>query len=118
MPLIPHPSAPDPANDSFLSLLYRFFFFDWLFADIDRAGNLIERHAAWTHNLEMRKYLPAYLRRWGFLGTAAFLTGSLCDQVFQAQLAASCCYTGFSVTLAIMAVIAAAWLLLARPLAR
>lgn len=118
MPLIPHRFAPDPANETFLSLLYRFYFFDWLFADIDQAKSLIERHAAWSHNFEMRKYLPAYLRRWGALGFAALLTGSLCDRVFEAELAASCCYTGFSVTIAVMAVIAAAWLMLARPLAR
>lgn len=118
MPLIPHRFAPDPVNDSFLALLYRFFFFDWLFADISQAKGLLERHAAWAHNIEMRKYLPAYLRRWGVLAAAAFLTGGLCDRVFEAQLAATCCYTGFSVTLGVMAVIVAAWLMLARPLAR
>lgn len=114
MPRIPHRFAPDPANDSFLSLLYRFFFFDWLFADITQAKGLLERHAARAHNQEMRKYLPAYLRRWGGLAVAAFLAGSLCDRVFEAQLVASCCYTGFSITLGVMAVIVAAWLLLAR----
>lgn len=118
MPLIPHRFAPDPANDSFFSLLYRFFFFDWLFADITQAKSLLERHAAWAHNLEMRKYLPAYLCRWGTLGVAAFLAGSLCDRVLEAELAATCCFTGFSLTLAVMTVIAASWLLLARPLAR
>jgi hypothetical protein len=118
MPLVPHRFAPDAANDSFFSLLYRFYFFDWLFADMAQAKGLLERRAVWRHNLEMRKYLPVYLRRWGALAVAAFLTGSLCDRVFEAELVASCCFTGFSVTLGVMTIIAASWLLLARPLAR
>lgn len=115
MPLSPRPFLP---SDSFFSLLYRFFFFDWLFADLTKATNLIERHAAWKHNQEMRKYLPTYLRRWGVVSTAAFMTGCMCESVWQANLAASCCFTGFSVTVAVMAVIVAAWLLLAKPAGR
>lgn len=111
MPLSQRPLLP---SDSFFSLLYRFFFFDWLFADITKATSLIERHAVWKHNREMRKYLPTYLRRWGVVSTTAFLTGCLCESVWQANVAASCCFTGFSMTLAVMAVIVVAWLFLAR----
>lgn len=111
MPLSQRPFLP---SDSFLSLLYRFFFFDWLFLDLTKATSLIERHAAWRHNQEMRKYLPVYLRRWGVVSTAAFFTGSVCESVWQAKLVASCFFTGFSVTLAVMAVIVVAWLFLAR----
>lgn len=111
MPLSQSRFALDPTG--FPALLYRFFFFDWLFADLSQARNLFERHAAWKHNLEMRKHLPTYLRRWGALALAAFLTGCLCEKVFEAQLAATCCFTGFSLTVGVMAVISAAWLLLA-----
>lgn len=111
------PYLPKPPADSFCSLLYRFFFFDWLFADLDRAQTLLERHAAWRHNREMRKYLPTYLRRWSCMGSTAFVAGSLCERVWEAQIAASCCFTGFGVTLAVMAVIVVCWLFLARPAA-
>lgn len=114
MALVPPGPAPRRAGESFFSLLYRFFFFDWLFADITQARNLLERHAAWRHNLEMRKYLPTYLWRWGWLALAAFGAGSLCDRVWESQWAASCCYTGFGLTLAGMAVISASWVLMAR----
>lgn len=100
----------------FAALLYRFFFFDWLFADLDSARSLIERHAAWRHNREMCRHLPTYLRRWAALAGIAFAGGYLCDKVWAADLAATCCFTGFGITLAVMAVIAAAWVLLARPL--
>lgn len=116
MPPGHHPLAPAPAgNDTFCALLYRFLFFDWLFADLSKAGSLIEQHAAWRHNREMRKYLPTYLYRWGALGSGTFLTGYLCERVWQAQIAASCCFTGFSVTVAVMVVIVVAWLCLANP---
>lgn len=109
------PLRPELPADTFRSLLYRFFFFDWLFADLNRAQTLLERHAAWRHNREMRKYLPTYLRRWCCVASGAFAGGSLCERVWESQIAASCCFTGFTVTLAVMAVIVACWLFLARP---
>lgn len=115
MPLGQPPFLP---SDSFFSLLYRFFFFDWLFADLTKTTSLIERHAAWKHNQEMRKYLPTYLRRWGVISTAAFITGSMCESVWQANIAASWCFTGFSMTVAVMVVIVVAWLFLANPVGR
>jgi len=51
------------ASEPLHSLLYRYFFFDWLFSDVSR-GSLLERAAAWRSNREMRRYLPVYLRRW------------------------------------------------------
>src|SRR5689334_9819571 len=56
-------SAPSTVSEPLHSLLYRYFFFDWLFRDVSR-GNLLERAAAWRANREMRRYLPVYLRRW------------------------------------------------------
>lgn len=115
MPLSQPSSTP---GGSFFSLLYRFFFFDWLFADLTQAKSRIERHAAWQHNREMRKYLPTYLRRWGAVSSFSFLTGCLCERVWQATLAASCCFTGFSMTVGVMVVIVVAWLFLANSAGR
>lgn len=55
--------AAAPQDTSFWRLLYRFLFFDWLFADVGAARNPIERHAAMQHNRRMSRYLPVYLRR-------------------------------------------------------
>ena len=41
---------------SFGTLLYRYFFFGWLFKDVNR-GNLLERAAAWRHNREQARWL-------------------------------------------------------------
>jgi len=57
---------------SFSTLLYRYFFFGWLFKDVNH-GNLLERAAAWRHNRAQARWLPTYLRRW--LWCAAFFYG-------------------------------------------
>jgi len=44
-------------------LLYRYFFFDWLFRDASR-GSLREREDALRFNRQMSPFLLVYLRRW------------------------------------------------------
>src|SRR4030095_15588782 len=48
---------------AFRTLLYRYFFFSWLFKDASR-GNVLERAAAWRHNREHAHWLLTYMRRW------------------------------------------------------
>lgn len=107
--------AAPPANIGFFALLYRVWFFDWLFADMTRPRNLFERHAAWQHNRRMRRYLPTYLRRWAGLAAFAFALGCLFEQGLQARLIAAACYTGSCVTVPVMAVITVCWIFLSRP---
>ena len=97
----------------FATLLYRFLFFDWLFADVRAAGNLFERHAARAHNVRMARYLPVYLRRWSFLTAFAFGLGCLVEQVLQAGMLSAWFFTWSCVTLTGMVVIAVAWAMLA-----
>ena len=42
-------------------LVYRYWFFGWLFEDVNRKG-LFERAAAWRHNQEQARWLPTILR--------------------------------------------------------
>lgn len=105
-----HPSSRESAVERrSRSLLYRFFLFDWLFADVAQANGLLERRAAWRHNRQMRRYLPTYLRRWGFLALLAFLTGWLCESGLAANWLAAFWFVGFSLSLAVMAVIVVVW---------
>jgi hypothetical protein len=56
----------------FRTLLYRYFFFGWLFKDIDGCGaNLFERAAVLRHNHRQAAWLPVYIRRW--LGCSGLL---------------------------------------------
>ena len=72
------------------SPLYRYFFFDWLFSDVDR-GSFMERAAAWRSNREMRKHLPTYLRRWLFVFFCGYGLGLVFENGFaQVSPAAGC----------------------------
>ena len=44
-------------------LCYRYWFWGWLFCDVNQ-GDLLRRTAAWRHNLGQRMHLPVYMRRW------------------------------------------------------
>jgi hypothetical protein len=105
----PAPSGPPP---SFWRLLYRFLFFDWLFADVSRARNLYERHAAWRHNRRMSRYLPVYLRRWLVLLALDVALGCLSERGTLAILSAWF-FTWSCVAFTAVVVTALAWAFLA-----
>jgi hypothetical protein len=48
--------------------LSRYLFYGWLFHDAS-TGSQIERAGALRHNRGQAKWLPTYMRRWGFIGT-------------------------------------------------
>ena len=97
----------------FLTLLYRFMFFDWLFTDLSTARNLYERHAAFQHNRRMCMYLPTYLRRWSALTAFDFGVACLLERALQASLLSAWFYTWSCVALTGMVVISVAWIFLA-----
>lgn len=96
----------------FHSLLYRFLFFDWLFADMSKAVDLFERHAAWQHNRRMRIYLPLYLRRWSVITALDFALGCLFEKMLETSLVAAWFFTWSCVTLTGMMLISVMWLIL------
>jgi len=51
---------------TFSTLLYRYFFYDWLFHDATR-GTAFERAAALRYNVQQARWLPLYLKRWAVL---------------------------------------------------
>jgi hypothetical protein len=107
----PHSNAPGiiPPEIPFARLLYRFLFFDWLFADVSAARNLYERHAAHQHNRRMSRYLPVYLRRWSFLTAFDFGLGCLCERILQTSVLPALFFTWSCVTFTGMIVITVAW---------
>lgn len=108
-----HPSpTADAAPLRFRTLLYRFMFFEWMFADIDATKNLYERHAAARHNRHMSRYLPVYLRRWSVLTVFDFMFGMLLERGLQASLLSAWFFTWSCVSLTAMVVITVAWLIL------
>ncbi len=60
------------------ALLYRYFFYGWLFRNADR-GNAWERAASLRHNQQQARWLPTYLRRMTALGGLAFAVAMFCE---------------------------------------
>jgi hypothetical protein len=93
----------------FRTLLYRYWFFAWLFRDVGR-GSLFERAAAWRHNQEQARWLPTYMRRWATAGAAAFVLGAAIEHLDGAALLAALFFVPSAITVPVNAVIGAAWL--------
>ena len=110
-------SGPEPITDDigFGALLYRFMFFDWLFADMRQSMTLLERHAAWRHNRAMCRYLPLYLRRWAVLAGSDFALGLLFERLLDGAVLAAWCYMWACVALTAMALTSVLWLFLSNP---
>lgn len=107
------PTTSDAALP-FLTLWYRFVFFDWMFRDISATRNMYERAAAVRHNRYMCRYLPVYLRRWACLGATSYALGCMFELNTGATLLAAWCFIWSCLALTGMAVIGVAWAFLAR----
>lgn len=59
-------------------LLYRYWFWGWLFADVN-TGDLLRRAAAWRHNVAQRVHLPVYMRRWCACLLATFAVAAVIE---------------------------------------
>lgn len=69
----------------FRTLLYRYFFFAWLFRDA-HVRDLLERAAALRHNQAMARWLPTYMKRWAVVGVAGWAIGSAVEWALGAPL--------------------------------
>lgn len=80
----------DPACEAhraplpFRQLLYRYWFFGWLFRDVNRPS-LFERAAAWRHNQEQTRWLPTYLRRWAVYSALCLALAVVVEHGLRAQ---------------------------------
>ena len=91
------------------SLIYRYFFFGWLFRDASR-GSALERAAAWRFNRQRSRYLPRYLRRWASLVLLSYVLGLLLERNLALDLAATFFYCVTALAIAMSVLIAGSWL--------
>lgn len=100
------------AQESFFRLLYRYWFFGWLFRDATR-GNALQRASALQHNRRQSRWLPTYMRRWTILGVVLFATGARLEFADHA-LASMMAFVPGCVTVSVLAVTLAGWVGLRR----
>lgn len=94
---------------TFGGLLYRYFFFDWLFRDVNR-GTVFERAAAWRHNKSQAQWLPTYMRRWLWCGLGFYLLGSAVEQGLGAPGLSALFYVPGALSVPVNVVIGVLWL--------
>jgi len=91
------------------TLVYRYFFFGWLFRDVNR-GSLLERAAAWRHNRAQCRWLKVYMKRWLVCSGLFYALGAGAELLFGAPQLSAMFYVPSAVGASINAVIGAAWL--------
>lgn len=95
-------------DQAFGTLLYRYFFFGWLFKDVTR-GNLFERAAAWRYNREQARWLPTYMLRWLWCGLVFYGLGGTVELILESPVLSMMFYVPSALSVPINAVIGAAW---------
>jgi hypothetical protein len=100
-----------PAVNSlpFRTLLYRYFFFGWMFKD-SGTGNVFERAAAERHNRDQARWLPVYLMRWLWLGLGLYSMGRVAELLFDAPGVSVLFYAVSAMSMSFTITIATAWL--------
>ena len=86
------------------SVFYRYFFFDWLFKDVNR-GSVFERSAAARWNKDHAFYLFTYLRRWAFLTVLFYLLGACFELLLQLPVVSAFFYVPSAVSIVFQSVI-------------
>jgi len=90
-------------------LLYRYFFFDWLFRDASR-GTAAERENALRINRQLRHHLLVYLRRWLGLVVFSCALGASFEKELSLNYTATVFYCLSSISLVAATMIARLWL--------
>jgi hypothetical protein len=104
------PATGDFVQDpAFSTLLYRYFFFGWLYKDATR-GNVFERAAALRYNKEHAHWLLTYMQRWLWCGISFYFLGIVAEWVLDAPVLSILFYIPGCLSVPVNAVIAAAWL--------
>lgn len=96
-------------ESSFCSLLYRYFFFGWLFRDVGQ-GDVFERAAAVRYNREQARWLPTYLMRWLWWGLAFYALGNVAELLLDAVTLSTLLYAAGALSVPFTVAIMAAWI--------
>ena len=92
----------------FSSLLYRYFFFEWLFKDV-RCGNVWQDAAAWRHNKAQAHWLLTYIRRWTVLCVLMFGVAAFCETVLGSPILSVFFYVAVALAVPYNAVAGLCW---------
>jgi hypothetical protein len=99
-------------EESLRSLLYRYWFWEWLFIDLHKVVGVYQRAAAWRHNVGQRRYLPIYMRRWLVVTAANLGVAAVLEKALAWMLSAAFFYTNGCIAVCVLFVTFVGWLVL------
>ena len=104
--------SDDRLRESLHSLLYRYWFWEWLFVDLARVRDVYQRAAAWKHNVAQRRHLPVYMRRWLVVTAANLGVAAVLEKALSWMLSAALFYTNSCIAVCVVFVTFVGWLFL------
>lgn len=96
------------------TLLYRYFFYGWLFRDV-QCGTVWEQRAARQHNCEQARWLPTYMRRWAVVGPLMFGLALMAELGLQLTSLSALLYVPSVMCVPFLTVTGVAWWLMTHP---
>jgi hypothetical protein len=93
---------------TFRALLYRYWFYDWLFRDASR-GTLLERSSALRYNRQQARWLPTYLRRMTVLGLICYAMAAFIEVALDAPRMSAPFYVTTALTVPYNVVTGVCW---------
>jgi len=96
------------------SLLYRYWFWGWLFQDVNE-GDLLARHASWRHNAAMRACLRTYMWRWLACTAATSAVAQGVQAATTTSFVPAIFYTSSVLAVMVFVIALVIWVFLQRP---
>ena len=96
------------------SLLYRYWFWGWLFRDVNE-GDLVRCASAWRHNVALRSCLRTYMWRWLGCTIATACVAQGVEAATPAAIYPAIFYTSSVLAIIVFGIAVTVWMFLARP---
>jgi hypothetical protein len=92
------------------TLLYRYFFFGWLFKEVGDATDPFQRAAIVRHNHRQAAWLPTYMLRWLWASLLLYGLAGAIELLFESPVMARWFYAGSAMCLGYVVSIVTAWI--------
>lgn len=102
------------SHEPLWSLVYRYWFWGWLFRDVND-GDLLRRNASWHHNVAMRSCLRTYMWRWLVCTAATAGVAQGVEAATATTVVPAIFYTSSVIAVVVFTLALTIWMFLARP---
>jgi hypothetical protein len=94
---------------TFGTLLYRYFFFGWLFRELPPNATPFEKGLVLHHNRRQAVWLPKYMQRWMWCALVAYAIAGFAEMAVGSCGPVQCAYAASAACVSIAIMIVTAW---------